>query len=50
MDGIIDVRDEVLEWLDKPSSKRKGMTNIEMIVLSWNLENPTNEIDDSFAL
>lgn len=48
--GITDVRDSIVEWLDKKSTKRKELTNTQMIVLAWNIENPTNEIEDSYAL
>lgn len=48
--GIIDIRNAILKWLDMKSSKRKELTNIQMIVLAWNIENPSNEIDDSYAI
>lgn len=48
-DGLTDVRDRIIEWLDEKSKKDYGLTNLQKIVLFWNINNPTNEIDDKFV-
>lgn len=48
--GITNVRDAIIKWLDKPNSRRPSMLNSERVVDAWNDENPTNEITDKFLL
>ena len=48
-DGISDVRDRIIEWLDETSKKNFGVTNLERMIMSWNDGNPNNEIDKKFT-
>ena len=47
--GITDVRDRVVVWLDEKSKKNYGLTNLQRMVMAWNDGNPTNEIDEEFT-
>lgn len=47
--GITDVRDRIIEWLDEKPKKNYGTTNLERMIMAWNDGNPTNEIDELFT-
>ena len=49
-DGLTKVKKAIIEWLDKPHRKINSITNAQYIVLMWNDNNPSNEIDDDFYL
>lgn len=48
-DGIEDVRDSIIEWLDEVSVRNYGLTNLEHMIMSWNDCNPENEIGKKFT-
>lgn len=48
--GYSNVKDEIISWFNKINPQNKGLTNLELMILSWNMNNPTNEIDDDFVL
>lgn len=48
-DGIEDVRDSIIEWLDEVSVRNYGLTNLERMIMSWNDCNPENEIGKKFT-
>ena len=47
--GITDVRDGIIEWLDEVSKKNFGISNLKRMIMAWNDGNPTNEIDELFT-
>ena len=47
--GITDVRDRILEWLNEVSKKNFGLSNLERMIVAWNDGNPTNEIDKEYT-
>ena len=47
--GITDVRDRIIEWLDEVSKKNFGISNLKRMIMAWNDGNPTNEIDELFT-
>ena len=48
-DGIIDVRDRIIEWFDEVTKKNFGVSNLKRMIMAWNDGNPTNEIDEHFT-
>ena len=48
-DGITNVRDRIIEWLDEKPIKNYGVTNLVRMIMAWNDGNPTNEIDEQFT-
>lgn len=46
--GLANIRKAITEWLDKPFSRNKKLTNKEMLTIFWNAENPSHIIEDSF--
>ena len=47
--GITDVRDRIIEWLDEVSKKNFGISNLKRMIMAWNDGNPTNEINEQFT-
>ena len=47
--GITDVRDGIIEWLDEVSKKNFGISNLKRMIMAWNDGKPTNEIDELFT-
>lgn len=47
--GIIDVRNRIVEWFDEVSKKNFGISNLKRMIMAWNDGNPTNEIDEQFT-
>lgn len=49
-DGITDVRKKLQKWLDQPSANFREMTNLDVILSSWNANNPNSlQVDSKFA-
>lgn len=48
-DEITNIKKSILEWLDKKNLVDPSKTNIELMVITWNLNNPTNEIDNDYV-
>lgn len=46
---VLNVKKSVLEWLDKKNKVDPSKTNIELMVMTWKLNNPSNEIDNEFT-
>lgn len=46
---ITNIKKSILEWLDKKNLVDPSKTNIELMVITWNLNNPTNEIDNDYV-
>lgn len=48
-DEITNVRDAIRLWLDSKNLVDTSKTNLELMVITWNLNNPNNEIDKDFV-
>lgn len=48
-DGLANVKEKVSEWLNKKNVIDPSKTNTELMVITWNLNNPSNEIDKDFV-
>lgn len=46
--GLSNIKKAIQEWIDKPFTRNKKLTNKEMLVIFWNAENPNYEITDSY--
>lgn len=49
-DGLTNVKKAIHKWLDNKSAVDKTKTNLELMIIVWNLNNPTNEIDNEFVV
>ena len=47
-EGYTNVKKAIVKWLDKENPNFRGMTNLEVILQVWNLNNPSNEIDNNY--
>lgn len=46
---ITNVRDAIKLWLDAKNLVDTSKTNLELMVITWNLNNPNNEINFDFV-
>ena len=44
-DGLSNVKKAIQTWLNSNNTVDKSKTNKELLVITWNLNNPTNEIN-----
>ena len=48
-DGITNVKKAIKLWLDTQNLVDTSKTNLELMVITWNLNNPSNEIDKDYV-
>ena len=48
-DGITNVKKAINAWLDAKNLVDTSKTNLELMVITWNLNNPNNEIDNDYV-
>ena len=48
-DGITNVKKAIIKWLSKENPDFPNMTNLQVIVSTWNLNNPNNKVRLDYA-
>ena len=48
-EGITNIKKAIQEWLTKENPDFPNMTNLQVIVSTWNVNNPSNKVNLNYA-